>query len=79
MARQVSYQYKGVEKLIPFARDRFEDIYHAVAAAEGVDITSILVMEQQVAAVSSDRKAARQYRQQAFAKLGFAAIHMVKS
>jgi len=39
MARQVSYFYQGTKKTIAFSFSQHFDIYEAVAAAEGIDLT----------------------------------------
>ena len=49
MARAITYKFKGQPRQIPFSYDKFHDIYEAVAAAEGIDLTQFLKMEQQVA------------------------------
>ncbi len=46
MSRSISYKFKGQSKKIPFSYDKFHDMYEAVAAAEGIDLTNFLKMEQ---------------------------------
>ncbi len=44
----------------------------------GIDLTSFLKMEQQVEAVSNSSKAARDFRDSHFRKLGFGKIALAK-
>ncbi|MGR5282176.1 DUF2960 domain-containing protein [Photobacterium damselae] len=74
MARTVVYTYKNEEKQISFTYDQFRNIHEAVAAAEGIDLTSYLKMELQVEMVSSSAKAVRDFRDSHFRKLGFSKI-----
>tara|TARA_B100001059_G_scaffold236652_1_gene288691 strand:- start:76926 stop:77171 length:246 start_codon:yes stop_codon:yes gene_type:complete len=74
VARQVQYTFKGTSKVIAFSYDRFVDLYEAVAAAEGIDLSSFLAMEQQVAKTAKDKAAIKNFRQQAFTKMGFSNI-----
>ncbi|HIF9324848.1 TPA: DUF2960 domain-containing protein [Photobacterium damselae] len=74
MARTVVYTYKNEEKQISFTYDQFRNIHEAVAAAEGIDLTSYLKMELQVEMVSSSAKAVRDFRDSHFRKLGFGKI-----
>lgn len=46
MARAITYKFKGQPRKIAFSYDKFHDIYEAVAAAEGIDLTAFLKMEQ---------------------------------
>lgn len=78
MARQVAYQYKGEAKVINFAYDKFHDMFEAVAAAEGIDLTRFLIMEQQVAMTSKGNKAVKDFRFNEFARMGFSHIHFVR-
>jgi len=78
MARLVSYRFKGVARQIPFSYDRFRDLYEAVAAAEGIDLSAFLAMEQQVAMTAKDKAAIKNFRQQAFSQMGFADIAFVR-
>ena len=70
MARTIIYIYKKQEKTLPFSYEKHRNIHEAVAEAEGIDISEFLKMEQQIEAVS-DTKAARDYRDNYFKKLGF--------
>ncbi|GGI70183.1 DUF2960 domain-containing protein [Shewanella gelidii] len=78
MARQVAYTYKKQAKVINFAYDKYHDMYEAVAAAEGIDLTSFLAMEQQVAMTSKGSQAVKDYRTNEFARFGFENIHFVR-
>lgn len=78
MARQVSYTYKKQRKVISFSYDKYRDMYEAVAAAEGIDLTNFLAMEQQVAMTAKHGSAVKNYRQQEFTRMGFADIAFVK-
>ena len=72
MARQVSYTYKKQRKVISFSYDKYRDMYEAVAAAEGIDLTNFLAMEQQVAMTAKRGAAVKNNSQQEFARMGFA-------
>ncbi|WP_311568152.1 DUF2960 domain-containing protein [Photobacterium arenosum] len=74
MSRTIIYTYKDQEKYISFSYSQFRSIHEAVAAAEGIDLTGYLKMEQQVEAVSSGEKAVRDFRDSHFRKLGFGKI-----
>lgn len=78
MARQISYTYKKQRKVINFSYDKFRDMYEAVAAAEGIDLTAFLAMEQQVAMTAKRGAAVKNYRQQEFSRMGFADIAFVR-
>ncbi|WP_305405009.1 DUF2960 domain-containing protein [Photobacterium leiognathi] len=78
MSRTIIYTYKKEEKEIIFSFDQFRNIHEAVAEAEGIDLTSFLKMEQQVEAVSNSSKAARDFRDSHFRKLGFGKIALAK-
>ncbi len=78
MARQVQYTFQGKTKTIAFSYDRFVDLYEAVAAAEGVDLSSFLAMEQQVTKTAKDKAAIKNFRQQAFTKMGFSNISFLR-
>ncbi|XPP92716.1 DUF2960 family protein [Photobacterium leiognathi subsp. mandapamensis] len=78
MSRTIIYTYKKEEKEMIFSFDQFRNIHEAVAAAEGIDLTSFLKMEQQVEAVSNSSKAARDFRDSHFRKLGFGKIALAK-
>ncbi len=68
MSRTIIYTYKKQEKQLVFSYDQYRSIHEAVAAAEGIDLTAFLKMEQQVEAVSSGSKAVRDYRDNHFKK-----------
>ncbi|GGB06322.1 DUF2960 domain-containing protein [Agarivorans gilvus] len=78
MARQVSYKFKKQTKVINFSFDKFHDIHEAVAAAEGVDISSFLAMEKQLAMSTRDKATLKEYRQNEFLRLGFSEIRFLK-
>ena len=78
MAKRIHYNYKGKDKVIAFAQDRFNNLFEAIAAAEGVDLTAYSKMEQQVEMVSKDSKSVRDFRDKEFARMGFSAIRFVK-
>ncbi|KLV07002.1 hypothetical protein ABT56_07600 [Photobacterium aquae] len=78
MSRTIIYTYKQEEKTITFSYSQYRTIHEAVAAAEGIDLTAFLKMEQQVEAVSSGSKAVRDYRDNHFKKLGFGKITLAK-
>ena len=79
MARQVIYTFKGKTKVIPFSYDIHHDLYEAAAEAEGIDLTSFLAMEQQVAMTSKKgAKAEKEFRKTEFARFGFTSIKFVR-
>jgi hypothetical protein len=78
VARQVQYTFKGSTKIIAFSYDRFIDLYEAVAAAEDISLVSFLAMEQQVAKTAKDKAAIKNFRQQAFSKMGFSNITFLR-
>jgi hypothetical protein len=78
MSRSISYKFKGQSKKIPFSYDKFLDMYEAVAAAEGIDLTNFLQMEQQVAMTAKRKAAMKDYRQQEFKRFGFSDIYLHK-
>ena len=78
MSRTILYTYKKQEKTLTFSYDQFRTIHEAVAAAEGIDLTAFLKMEQQVEAVSNSTKAAKDYRDNHFKKLGFGRITLAQ-
>ncbi|BDM63442.1 hypothetical protein NFHSH190041_08940 [Shewanella sp. NFH-SH190041] len=78
MARQVAYTFKGEEKVINFAYDKYHDMYEAAAAAEGINLDRFLAMEQQVAMTSKGSKAVRDFRTNEFARMGLTNIHFVR-
>lgn len=78
MARQISYTFNKQRKVINFSYDKHHDMYEAVAAAEGIDLTRFLAMEQQVAMTAKRGAAVKNYRQQEFDRMGFADIAFVR-
>lgn len=78
MARQISYTFHKQHKVISFSYDKFRDMYEAVAAAEGIDLTQFLAMEQQIAMTAKHSSATKNYRQQEFTRMGFKNIAFVK-
>lgn len=79
MAKKIAYSYKGEQKLISFAQDKYHSMFEAIAAAEGIDLTKYLEMEQQVALYSkSKNKALRNFRDTEFARMGFTNIRFIK-
>ncbi|KLV08124.1 MULTISPECIES: DUF2960 family protein [Photobacterium] len=77
MSRTIIYTYKNQEKTLSFSYSQYRTIHEAVAAAEGIDLKEFLKMEQQVEAVST-QKAARDYRDSHFRKLGFGKIALAQ-
>ena len=49
-----------------------------MAAAEGIEVTRFLAMEQQVQMTAKRGAAVKNYRQQEFARMGFADIAFVR-
>ncbi|KFZ36443.1 hypothetical protein HR45_16640 [Shewanella mangrovi] len=78
MARQVAYIFKGEAKVINFSYDKYHDIYEAAAAAEGIDLTRFLAMEQQVAMTAKGKGAVRSYRLTEFQRMGFSEVRLLK-
>ncbi|OAN13009.1 hypothetical protein A3K86_15180 [Photobacterium jeanii] len=78
MSRTILYTYKKQEKTLTFSYDQFRTIHEAVAAAEGIDLTEFLKMELQVEMVSNSSKAAKDYRDNYFKKLGFGRITLAQ-
>ncbi|GAL04206.1 hypothetical protein JCM19237_2357 [Photobacterium aphoticum] len=78
MSRTIIYTYKDEEKTLSFSYSQYHSIHEAVAAAEGIDLTNYLKMEQQVEAVSSGSKAVRDFRDSHFRKLGFGKITLAQ-
>ncbi|MCQ1060354.1 DUF2960 domain-containing protein [Photobacterium sp. DNB23_23_1] len=78
MSRTIIYTFKEQEKTLTFSYSQYRTIHEAVAAAEGIDLTDFLRMEQQVEAVSSGSKAMRDFRDSHFRKLGFGKITLAK-
>ena len=78
MALKIKYHYRGHPRLIGFANDKYHDIYEAMAAAEGVDLRQFLAMEKQIAALSRDKNAVKDYRDNEFLRFGFSDIEVFK-
>ncbi len=78
MARYVTYKYQGQERRIAFSFDKYRDMYEAAAAAEGVDLAKFLAMERQVAALSRQGAAMKDYRKNEFKRLGFTDLFLHK-
>jgi len=78
MARFITYKYQGQERRIAFSFDKYRDMYEAAAAAEGVDLTKFLAMERQVAALSRQGAAMKDYRKNEFKRLGFTDLFLHK-
>lgn len=78
MTLRISYTYQDQPREIPYANDRYHDVYEAIAAAEGIDLTSFLAMEQQVMALSKSKATLKNYRENYFLDLGFDAIEVIK-
>lgn len=78
MATRITYKFKGKAKEINFAYDKFHDIYEAVAAEEGVDLTRYLMMAQQVETTSKGSSAVRDFRNKEFVRFGFSDIYYIK-
>ncbi|MEG3753639.1 DUF2960 domain-containing protein [Psychromonas arctica] len=78
MARQVSYFYQGTKKTIAFSFSQHFDIYEAVAAAEGVDLTSFWAMEKQLEMTSRGQGIMKNYRANEFDRMGFSEIRFIK-
>ncbi len=78
MARRITYKFNNQAREINFAKDKYRDMYHAIAAAEGIDLTSYLEMEQQVEMTSKGAAAVRNFRDQEFARMGFSEVYFIK-
>lgn len=79
MAHKVTYQYKGIAKEIQFSYSEFHNMHEAVAAAEGIDLTQFLAMEQEIAAITREKAAARNFRDNEFIKMGFTDLYFWKN
>ncbi|MCD8476414.1 DUF2960 domain-containing protein [Shewanella fodinae] len=79
MARLVSYEFRGQQKTVNFAFDQYRDIFEAAAAAEGVDISAFLRMEQQVAMTAKGGGALKSFRLHEFARMGFTNVKLLKT
>ena len=75
MAFKITYTYKKQAKKIGYANDKFNSIYDAIAAAEGLDLSSFHAMEAQLAQVCRrDKKSVKDYRENYFKELGFSNV-----
>jgi hypothetical protein len=79
MAHKITYQYKGEVKEIPFSYSQFRNMHEAVAAAEGIDLTKFLAMEQALEDLTRNKIAARNFRDAEFLKMGFSDLYFHKS
>lgn len=78
MALTIAYTFKGEAKQIAYANDKYHDIYEAMAAAEGIDLTAYLAMARQVAAMAKKARALTDYRDNQFREFGFSDIRVIK-
>ncbi|MFC3911922.1 DUF2960 domain-containing protein [Pseudaeromonas sharmana] len=78
MALRIEYRFDGEPKTIRFANDKYHDHYEALAAAEGIDLTQFLAMEKQIASLTRDKKALRDYRENEFERFGFSDIQVIR-
>ena len=78
MALKIQYSYKGQSREIPYANDKYHDVYEALAAAEGIVLTQFLAMERQIAALSRDKSAIKDYRENEFIRFGFGTITVIR-
>lgn len=78
MARRITYTFKNQPREINFAKDKYQDMYQAIAAAEGIDLTNYLNMVRQIEMTSKGSAAVRNFRGQEFARMGFADIYFIK-
>ena len=75
MAFKITYTYKKQAKEIGYANDKFNSIYDAIAAAEGLDLSSFHAMEGQLAQVCRrGRKSVGDDRENYFKELGFSNV-----
>ena len=79
MAHKVRYKFKGVAKEINFSYSRYQNMHEGVADAEGIDLTQFLQTEQQITSISKDKKAARNFRDAEFLKMGFSDLYFLKN
>ena len=71
MAHKVRYKFKGVAKEINFSYSRHQNMHEAVADAEGIDLSQFLQTEQQLAAISKDKKNRKKLQRYRICKNGF--------
>ena len=75
MAFKITYPYNKQAQEIGYANDKFNSIYDAIAAAEGLDLSSFHAMEAQLAQVGRrDKKSVKDYRENYFKELGFSNV-----
>ena len=55
------------------------NMHEAVADAEGIDLSQFLQTEQQLAAISKDKKTVRNFRDTEFVKMGFSELYFLKN
>ena len=80
MSHKVTYTFEDQAKEIVFTYSQFRNMHEAAAAAEGIDITQFLKMEQQIEAISNGKKSAvRNYRDAEFIKMGFSDMYFHKN
>ena len=78
MAREITYIFKKQRKTIPFSYGIYHDIYEAVAAAEGIDLTAFLAMEKQLEMSCRGQGILKNHRQNEFAEMGFGEIKFIR-
>ncbi|BDY06632.1 DUF2960 domain-containing protein [Ferrimonas sp. YFM] len=78
MALTISYTFKGKQKTIGYANDKYHDAFEAVAAAEGIDTSDYLTMEQAVRMSTRDKKTIRNFRDNYIRQKGFTDITVVR-
>ena len=79
MPHKVTYQYHGEPKELIFTYSKYHNMHEAVAAAEKVDISQFLVMQQQIASITKGKAAVRNFRDAEFEKLGFTDLYFIKN
>lgn len=78
MALKIQYEFNGEPRTINYANDKYHDIYEALAAEEGIDLTQFLEMERQILALTRDKSARKDYRDNEFERFGFSSIQVIK-
>ncbi len=79
MAHKVTYSYEGEARELLFTYSEFHNMHEAVAHAEGIDLSKFLQMEQEIIAITRDKKAARNFRDSEFDKMGFSDMYFWKN
>lgn len=79
MAHKVTYKFNGVAKELLFNYSDYHNMHEAVAAEEGIDLTHFLQMEQEIAAITREKAAARNFRDNEFKKMGFEELYFWKN